>query len=89
MLKISPGLSPIPRGMHWHCSIILGSNLGNVIDELRYNHVSVSLEGQSEIDWGLKGQSRRYDMASLQTVPCHIAGMLVLSCWKREKFLTV
>ena len=62
-------------------------------DGLRYNHVSASLENprgsQSEIDWDLKGQSRGYDMASLQTVPCHIAGMMVLSCWKREMFLTV
>ena len=60
---------------------------------LRYNHVSDSLENprgsQSEIDWDLKGQSRGYDTASLQTVPCHITGMLVLSCWKREMFLTV
>ena len=25
-----------------------------------------------------------YDKASLQTVPCHIAGMLALSCWKKK-----
>ena len=53
-------------------------------DGLRYDHVSASLEdprgGQTEIDWDLKGQSRGYDMASLPTVPCHIAGMMVLSC---------
>ena len=51
-------------------------------DGLRYNHVSTSLEdprgGQLDIDWDLKGQSRGYDMASLRTVPCHTAGMLVL-----------
>ena len=62
-------------------------------DGLRYIHVPVSLEdrrgGQSEIDWDLKDQSKGYDMASLQTVLCHIAGMPVLSCWKREMFLTV
>ena len=62
-------------------------------DGLRYNNASASLEdprgGKSEIDWALKGQSMGYDMVSLQTVPYHIAGMLVLSCWKREMFLTV
>ena len=51
-------------------------------DGLRYNHVSASLENprgsQSEIGWDLKGQSRGYDMASLQTVPCHIAGIVLL-----------
>ena len=51
-------------------------------DGLWYNHVSASLEdhrgGQSEIDWDLKGQSRGYDMASLQTVPCHIADIVLL-----------
>ena len=40
-----------------------------MIDGLRYNHVSVSLEDprgcQSEIDWDLIGQSRGYDMATL------------------------
>ena len=49
---------------------------------VRFNHVSASLEipwgCQSEIDWDLKGQSRGYDMASLQTVPCHIAGIVLL-----------
>ena len=62
MLKISLWLYPILRGMHWHFSIILCSNEGNVTDGLRYNHVSTSLENprgsQSEIDWDLKGQSR-------------------------------
>ena len=62
-------------------------------DGLRYNNTSASLEdprgGKSEIDWALKGQSMGYDMVSMQTVPCHIAGMLVLSCLKREMFLTV
>ena len=91
-LKIILGLYHTPRGMHWQFSIILCLNKENVTDGLRYNHVSASLEdprgGQSEIDWDLKGQSRGYDMASLQTVPCHIAGMLVLSCWKREMFPT-
>ena len=27
-----------------------------------------------------------YDMTSLQTVPCHFAGMLALSCWKKNCF---
>ena len=33
-----------------------------------------------------KGQSRWYDMTSLKTVPCHIASMLALTCWKRQLF---
>ena len=44
------------------------------------NHVSASLEdsrgGQSEIDLDLKGQSRVHDMASLKTIPYHIAVLL-------------
>ena len=35
------------------------------------------------------GQSRGYDITSLQTLPCHIAGMLALSCWKRKLYPTV
>ena len=60
---------------------------------MRYDHVSASLEyprgGQSEMDWDPEGQLRGYDMTSLQTVPCHIAGMLVFSNWKRKLFPTV
>ena len=60
---------------------------------MRHNHASARLEdhrdGQSVIDMDLKGKSRGYDMANLQTVPCHIADMLVFPCWKREMFLTV
>ena len=55
--------------------------------------VSTSLEyrrgGGSEIDQDPEGQSRGYNMISMQTVPCHIAGMLALSCWKRKLFPTV
>ena len=71
-----PRLYPTPRVMHWHFSIVLCLNYGNVTDGLLYNHVSASVEdprgGQSEIDWDLKGKSRGYDMACLQTVLCHI-----------------
>ena len=49
-----------------------------------YDHVSAGLEylsgGRSEMDKDPEGQSSEYDMTSLQTVPCHIAGMLELSC---------
>ena len=31
-----------------------------------------------------EGQPRGYGMTSLQTVPCHSAGILALSCWKRK-----
>ena len=48
------------------------------------DHVRTGLEytrgGQSEMDEDLEDQSSGYDMISLQTVPCHIAGMLGLSC---------
>ena len=53
-----------------------------------YDHVSACLEyprgGRSEMDRDPEGKSRGYDMTSLQTVPCHIAGMLALSCWKKK-----
>ena len=32
------------------------------------------------MDWDPEGRLRGYDMTSLQTVPCHIAGTLALSC---------
>ena len=35
--------------------------------------------GPLEMDCDLEGQSRGYDKSSLQTVPCHIAGMGALS----------
>ena len=58
-----------------------------------YDHVPASLEyprgGLSEIDRDLEGQSRWYDMTSLQTVPCHIASMVALTCEKRKLFPTV
>ena len=58
-----------------------------------YNPLSAGLEypkgGPSEMDQDPEGQSRGYDMTSLQTVPCHIAGMLPMSCWKRKLFPTV
>ena len=48
-----------------------------------YDHVPTSLEyprgGQSEMYLDQEGQSSGYDMTSLQTVPCHIAGMLAWS----------
>ena len=39
-----------------------------------------------KMDQDLKGQSRGYDMNSLQTVPCHIAGMVTLSYRKLKCF---
>ena len=55
-----------------------------------YHHVPEGLEyargGRSEIDRDLEGQSRGHDLTSLQTVPCHIADMLALSCWKKNGF---
>ena len=52
------------------------------------SHVSAGLEypisGRLEMDPG--GQSRGYSMASLQTVPCHIAGMGALSCWFQQSY---
>ena len=36
--------------------------------------------------WDPKDQSMGYDMTSLQTVPCHIAGMLASPCWKGNLF---
>ena len=57
------------------------------------SHVPVGLKyprgGQLEMARDPEGQARGYDMTSLQTVPCHIAGMVALSCWKRKLFLTV
>ena len=47
-----------------------------------YDHVSAGLEyprgGRSKIDPDLERLSMGYDMASLQTVSCHNAGMLAL-----------
>ena len=64
----------------------------NVANGKRYDHVPISPDyprgGRSKMDWDLGGWSRSYDMASLQTVPCHIAGKLVLSCLKRKLFQT-
>ena len=55
-----------------------------------YNHVSTGLEypkgGRSELDRDPGGHSRGYNMASLQTFPCHFAGMLAMSSWKRKLF---
>ena len=50
-----------------------------------YHHVPAGLEyprgGQPEMDLDPEGQSRGYD---LQTVPYHVADILVLSYWKRK-----
>ena len=56
----------------------------NVAAGKAYDHVSANLEypmsGRSEMDRDPEGQLRGKGMTSLQTVPCHIAGMLALSC---------
>ena len=55
-----------------------------------YDHVSASLEyprgGRYDKYWDTEGQSRGYEKNSLQTVPCHSAGILALSWWKRKGF---
>ena len=92
MFTRSLWLYPTPRGIHCHRSTSMCSNLGNVAAGKGYDHVSAGLEyprgSRVEIDRDPKGLSRRYDMTSLQTVPCHIAGMmgllLALSCWKKK-----
>ena len=72
--------------MHCHCSTIrvlwqLGWDTSHVTAGLKYPR-----GGKLEMDRDLEGQSRgyMYDMTSLQTVPCHIAGMGALSCWKKN-----
>ena len=93
MLKRTLWLYPTSSGIHCHCSTSKWLNLGNVAAEKGYDHVPTSLEyprvGRSEMDRDPEDQSRGYDMTSLQTVPCHIAGMLALPCWKRKLFPTV
>ena len=84
MLERSLGLYPTPCGIHCHCSTSLCSNSGNVAVGKGRDHIPADLEylrdDRSEMDLDLERQSRRYDMTSLKTVPCHIAGMLALSC---------
>ena len=93
MLKEAWGCTPPHCGIHCHCSTSLCSNSGNVAAGKRYDHVFASLEyprdGRSEMDRDQEGRSSGYDMTRLQTVPCHIAGMLALSCRKRKWFPTV
>ena len=79
-LKEVWGCTPPPCGMHCHSSTSWCSKAAGK----GYNHVSAGLEypkgGRSEMDRDPEGQSRGYDMTSLQTVPCHIASMLEMSC---------
>ena len=53
-----------------------------------HDHVLAGLEyprgSLSEMDQDSEGQSRGHDITSLQSVPCHIAGMLAVSCWKKK-----
>ena len=49
----------------------------------------ISRGGRSEMDRDPEGQSRWYDMTSLQTVPCHIASMEALTWGKKKLFPTV
>ena len=79
MLKRSLGCTPPP------CEYIaIVSNSGNVATGKGYDHVPAGLDyprgGRSEMNTDPERQSRGYDMASLRTVTCHIAGMLALSC---------
>ena len=61
------------------------SNSGNVAAGKGYDHVSDVLEyprgSLSEMNRDPEGQSRGYEMTSLQTVPWTIARMLALSRW--------
>ena len=54
------------------------------------SRVPTSLEhprgGQLEVDQDPEGQSKGYDLTSLQTVPDHIAGKEALFYWKRKWF---
>ena len=55
-----------------------------------YDHVSTRLVyprgGRMEMDRDPEGQSRGYDMTSLQTVPYHIAGMLAFFAGRENCF---
>ena len=56
---------------------------GNVAAGKGYDHVPTSLDYPRDGRSDRSGPGRPvkgYDMTSLQTVPCHIAGMLALSC---------
>ena len=57
------------------------------------SHVPAGLKyprgGRLEMDPDPEGQSMGYSITTLKTVPCHIAGMGALSCWKRRLVPTV
>ena len=59
----------------------LGRDTSHVPDGLDYPR-----GGWLEMDRDPEVQSRGYYMTSLQAVPCHNAGMVALSCWKRNCF---
>ena len=69
-------LYPIPCGMRCHCKTSLRSDSGNVAVGQDRSHVPACLEyprgRRLEMDRNPEGQSRGYDMISLQTVPCHL-----------------
>ena len=72
--------------------VVIAKDSGNVAAGMGYDHVPAGLEyprdGRSEMDRDPEGQSRWYDMTSLQTVPYHIARMVALTPWKRKVFPT-
>ena len=86
-LKEAWGCTPPPFGMRCHCSTSWCSNTGNVAAGKGYDHVPTWL--QYPRDGRSIGIPVATDMTSLQTVPCHIASMVALSCWKRKLFPTV
>ena len=92
-LKEAWGCTPPPRGKHCHFSTIMCLNSRNVAAGKGYDHVSAGLEYPSgvqlEMDRDREGLSRGYDLTSLQTVLCHIAGMLALFCSKKKMFPTI
>ena len=79
-----------PCGMCCYCSTSWRSFLGNVATGKDTSHVPDGFEypkgGRLEMDGDSEGQSRGYDITSLQTVPCHIVGMESFSCLKRNCF---
>ena len=65
---------------------------GNLAAGKGYDYVSTRPDYprgvRSEMDLDLGGWSRGMTWPACKHVPCHIAGMLALSCWKRKLFQT-
>ena len=68
-----------PAGVPIRVMLQLGKDTSRVPAGIKYPS-----GGRFAMDLDQEGQSRGYDVTSLQTVPCHIAGMGALSCWNRK-----